>query len=294
MALVINGQRIDDAVVDNEFSQIKAYHENLGNVSCCERDEEFRGYAKNNVVARVLLAQEAGRVIAPTPDAEVDAAVEKLKEEYGGEGWFYSRTGLTPETLHLVRHDLDLDLRVKQMLEQLTSASGEPSEADLRRHYEQHIADFMTAEQVRASHILKNPARAEDRDPAYASLRDLRRQILAGADFESLAREHSDKAAEHIDLGWFKKGEIAPEFEAVAMSMEVGEVSPIFVSPYGFHLVKLTERKPSVPRPFDEARADVERHLREHRKADATRKLVEELKAKATIEEAEEMETVST
>ena len=61
-----------------------------------------------------------------------------------------------------------------------------------------------------------------------------------------------------------RKNELAPEFEAVAFSLEVGEISPVFVSPYGFHLVKLTERKPSVPRPFDEAREEVARHYKEN------------------------------
>src|SRR5436190_19344572 len=115
--------------------------------------------ARQNVVARVLLSQEAGRRIEPSPDAEVDAAVDKLKEEYGGEQWFYSRTGATPETMHLVRHDVDLDLRVRRMVEQICDANGLPDEATLRRYYEEHIDAFKTTEEVRGSHILKHPAR---------------------------------------------------------------------------------------------------------------------------------------
>src|SRR5688572_33494960 len=83
MALAINGERIDDAVLDGEFSGIKAYFESLGNVSCCERNDEFRGYARQNVIARVLLAQEAMRAHPPVPDAEVEEAIAKLKEEHG-------------------------------------------------------------------------------------------------------------------------------------------------------------------------------------------------------------------
>ena len=65
MPLIVNAQVIDDAVLDNEFSGIKAYNESLGNVSCCERDPEFREQAKQNVVGRVLLAQEAARRMLP-------------------------------------------------------------------------------------------------------------------------------------------------------------------------------------------------------------------------------------
>ena len=155
MALVINGQRIDDAVVESEFGSVKAYHESFGNVSCCERDPEFRAMVRDNVAARALLAQEAGRRIDPTPEAELEAAVEKLKEEYGGEGWFFARTGATPETMGLVRRDVDLDLRVRRLLQELGDEGGPPPEAELRRFYEEHLDAFKTAEEVRASHILK-------------------------------------------------------------------------------------------------------------------------------------------
>jgi hypothetical protein len=290
MPLIVNGQRIEDAVIDSEFAGIKAYHENLGNVSCCERDPEFRGMARQNVVARVLLSQEAGRRLEPSPDAEVDAAVEKLKEEYGGEQWFFARTGLTPETMHLVRHDVDLDLRVRRMMERLADEDGVPSDETLSRYYEQHLEAFKTAEEVRASHILKNPPRGEDRQTAYETLREVRRRLLAGADFDDLARQHSDKADEHIDLGYFKKNELAPEFETVAFSMNVGEISPIFVSPYGYHLVKLTDRRPSVPKPFDEIRDEVARHYREWLKQEKARALVKDLESRAAVEEVTETE----
>ena len=151
---------------------IKAYHESLGNVSCCERDPEFRATARDNVVARVLLAQEAGRSVEPTPEPELDAAVEKLKEEYGGEGWFFARTGATPETMHLVRRDVDLDLRVRRLMQELGDDGGPPAEPELRRFYEEHLDAFKTAEEVRASHILKTGrggggAAAEGREQAY-------------------------------------------------------------------------------------------------------------------------------
>src|SRR5690349_21634611 len=68
MGLIINGQRVNDDLLGAEFAGIKSYHERQGNVSCCERDEEFRGYAKQNIIARVLLTQEA-QSTTPEPSA---------------------------------------------------------------------------------------------------------------------------------------------------------------------------------------------------------------------------------
>jgi len=284
MPILINGQRVDDALVDAEFSNIKAYHESLGNVSCCERDPEFRASARQNIVARVLLAQEAARAVEPTPEADVDAALEKLKEDYGGEQWFMARTGVTAETLPLVRRDLDIDLRVRRLVERLTDGEPTPGEDELRRYYQEHQGQFMTDEEVRASHILKGGS-GENRLEGYETLRKVRRELLAGADFDALAKAHSDKAEDSIDLGFFKRNELTPEFESVAFSMEVGEVSPIFTSSYGYHVIKLTERKPSIPRPFEEVRGEVEQRWREDLRGEKTRELVERLRAGATIEE---------
>jgi hypothetical protein len=284
MPILINGQRVDDAVVDAEFSNIKAYHESLGNVSCCERDPEFRATARQNIIARVLLAQEAARAVEPTPEPDVEAALGKLKEDYGGEQWFMARTGVTEETLPLVRRDLDIDLRVRRLVERLTDGEPAPTEEDLRRYYHEHQGSFMTDEEVRASHILKAGS-GEKRLEGYEDLRKVRKELLAGADFEKLAKAHSDKAEDSIDLGFFKRNELTPEFESVAFSMAVGEVSPVFTSSYGYHLIKLTDRKPSVPRPFEEVRGEVEQRWREDFRSEKARQLVDRLKAGAKIEE---------
>jgi parvulin-like peptidyl-prolyl isomerase len=287
MALLINGQRIDDAIVQSEFAEIKSYFERLGNVSCCERDPEFRGYARRNVVARVLLAQEARRVLPASPEAEVDAGVAKLIEQYGGEARFYASTGASPEQMHLVRHDVDTDLRVRRMVEGLCE-DVHPSEAQPFEFYEKNLPSFMTAEEVRASHILKAPKGGEDREAAYAALREARKQLQAGADFETLAKALSDKADDHIDLNFFKRGELAEEFELVAFSMEIGEISPVFVSPFGFHLIKLTDRKVSTAKPFDTVRDEVLKLYLDQERQERTRLLVEELQSKAVIEDVEE------
>ena len=288
MPIVINGQRVDDAVVNAEFANIKAYFESLGNVSCCERDPEFRGYARQNVVARVLLSQEAQRALPPTPAEEVDAALAKLAEEHGGEQRFLAAVGASPDQLDLVRRDLEADLRVRRMVETRCGAdTPEPGEEELRRYYDGHVDAFKTAEEVRASHILKS-ARGEKRHEAYEELRQLRRRLKAGEDFDEIARHHSDKGDEHIDLGFFKRGELAEEFEVVAFSMDVGELSQVFSTPFGYHLITVTARKPATPKPFDEVREQVRELYLAERWQEETRRLVEELQARATIEDVEE------
>jgi parvulin-like peptidyl-prolyl isomerase len=290
--LIINDQKIDDSILESEFNEIKTYFERLGNVSCCERDPEFRGYARDNIIARALLAQESRKRMSVTPDEEVDAAVAKLIAQYGGEVQFYAATGASPTHMNLVRHDVEADLRVKRMMDTLCADLAVTDE-ELHEFYEKNIANYMTMEEVRASHILKAPKRGEERAGAYEDLRKARALLLKGADFDEIAKKHSDKADEHIDLNFFKRGELTEEFELVAFSMNIGEISPVFASTFGFHLIKVTDRKPSVAKPFDTVRDEVRQQYIEGTRQERARKLVEELKATAKIEDLTEEEPVS-
>jgi parvulin-like peptidyl-prolyl isomerase len=284
MTLTINGEAIDPAVLDSEFAGIKSYFESLGNVSCCERDGEFRGYAKQNVVSRVLLVQEAKRRLEPIPQDEVDTAFQNLIAEHGGEMQFYAGIGAGPDQADLIKRDMELNLRVQKMVREVCPVD-EPSDAELAEYYNQNLARYMTEEQAKASHILKAPKRGEDRRGAYEQLRRVRRELIGGADFDALAKEHSDKRDEQIDLGWFKRGELPEEFELVAFSMNVGEVSPVFGSPFGYHVLKCTGLDPAVPRPFEEVRDAARATLMEDRRNEKMRELVKQLQESAKIED---------
>lgn len=120
----------------------------------------------------------------------------------------------------------------------------------------------------RARHIL---LREEgDNDRPRRQLDELRRRIHDGASFEQLARRHSDDgntAADGGDLGWFGPGEMAPAFQEVVETLEPGQVSEPFRTPYGWHIVELLEER---------ERTDVERRRRAQARQTLYRQRVEE------------------
>jgi hypothetical protein len=287
MPLIINGRPIDDAVLDAEFGQIKAYAERTSNVSCCERDPEFRAEARENVIGRVLLTEEAMRAVEPPAEAEVEAALERLKADHGGEPQFYANMGIAPEQVELVKQDIAVSLRVNKLMERLVAADAEPTAAELRAYYEANLAAFTTPEQRRASHISKGVSRMASREGMLDEFRDVRERLMDGADFEELAKAHSDRGADLVDLGYFRRGDLPEEVELVAFTMRVGEISPVFSSSVGVHIVKLTDVKPAAPRPFEEVREEARRGVVEQRKRDRAQELVKRLRGTAVIEEVE-------
>jgi parvulin-like peptidyl-prolyl isomerase len=122
-----------------------------------------------------------------------------------------------------------------------------PDDAAVRAYYDSHQDEFRAGERA-VLQMVKFPksATAEDTSLVRADLEDVRKMLVEkGESFEELARTWSeDPSAERGgDLGFFGKGDMVPEFEAVAFSLPVGQISPVFASPFGFHIVRVEERK---------------------------------------------------
>ncbi len=287
MALIINGEHIDDEIIEAEFRQIKGHYERTLQIACCERDPEFRGMAKDNLISRAILGQESRRRFPEVDEADVTARLTKLIDDAGGETQFYMNLGMAVKDEALIRDNVAGGVRLDKTLQEIYAPEPVPTEAELRACYEANLKYYMTEEEIKASHITKSLQGAKSRQEVYQAMRDVRSQLLAGADFAKVAEEHRADEQQQIDLGWFKRGEFMEEFETIAFSMGEGEISPVFNTQLGFHVCTVTGRKPSVARPFDEAKEDVKiRFLEEHRDKKFNA-FLEELKATAKIEDTD-------
>lgn len=287
MALIINGEQIDDEIIEAEFRQIKGHFERTLQVACCERDPEFRGMAKDNLVSRALLGQESRRRFPEVPEEDINARLTKLIEEAGGETQFYMNIGVPVKDAALVRDNVAGGVRLDKTLNDIYAPEPEPTEADLRACYEANLKLYMSAEEIRASHITKSLQGATSRQDVYNTMRDLRSQLLAGADFVKLAEEHRADEQQQIDLGWFKRGEFMEEFETIAFSMGEGEISPVFTTQLGYHICTLTGRRPSVAIPLEEVKDAVKDRFMEEHRDKKFNAFLEELKAAAKIEDTD-------
>ena len=283
MPLIINGETVPDDLLEQEFEGIKAHYERMGAMSCCGRDEEFRGYARENLSARVLINQEAERRFPDIADDEVDEAFERLVASEGGRAAFFAHAGLTESDEPMVRQEVAAGLRVDRLMTELWGPEAAPDEAAELAFYEAHLDDYLSTEDVRAIHLFKHVEKVEDRGPLYDVLRSLRRQARAGGDFAALAAEHTDKEDRQVDLGFFRRGEFMEEFDLIVFSLEEGEVGPVFASHWGFHLVQLVERRPACPHPFAAVQEDVRARLLTEHRSRATREVVDRLKAAGEV-----------
>ena len=288
MGFIINGETVEHEIVEEEFEAIKQHYQNLGEVVCCDRDEEFMGYAKDNVVNRSLLLQASLKKFGDPGDADIDATIAKLKEEHGGEEKFYENTGYEPTDEFKIRRKVATTISVDNMVEEAVGDEPDPTEDELRAFYDEHIDRYMSAEEVGAGHIFREPKSQEDGELCFADLRAARKRLQAGEDFETVAREISDKKEDdEILLDYFKRGELMHEIEILTFSMDDDEVSPVIATHFGFHLLKKTGTKKPAPMPFEELHDQIAETFVTERREGRINACIAALKEAAEIEETQ-------
>ena len=146
------------------------------------------------------------------------------------------------------------------------AASVQPSDADLQQFYNANIKRFQTPEQVRASHILiAAPKGASDaeRKAAQQKAEAILAEVKAHPDqFAQIAQRESQdpgSAAKGGDLGYFGRGMIAggEAFDNAVFALKKDEISNVIQSDFGYHIVKLTDVKPAVTKPFDQVKPTI-------------------------------------
>ena len=172
------------------------------------------------------------------------------------------------------------DLVVMEFLDQEFGESVSATEEEARNFYLQNKDNFKRGEEeVRASHILlKSKTKA---DSVYQELKK-------GADFTKLAQQISEDsltASQGGDLGFFSRSEMAPFIAEVAFKLKIGEVSAPIKSDYGYHILKVTDKKEKGSlRDFNLIKDQILDYLSNEKRAQKVRELVEQLKALAKIE----------
>lgn len=143
------------------------------------------------------------------------------------------------------------------------------SDADVKSYYEQNASRYSSKEERRASHILINAptkAPAAERDAAKAKAEGLLAQLRkAPASFAELAKKNSQdpgSAPQGGDLSYFQRGAMVKPFEDAAFSLKKGEVSELVETEFGYHIIQVTDIKPSVARPLDQVKPEIVAELK--------------------------------
>jgi len=204
---------------------------------------------------------------------------KKKLEEYG-------------QSFDNVKEDMRKGLARNQFMEAQWAGKINVTEEDAQKYYQENTKQFETPEQVRASHILIKPKFTDpNADPneakaiARTKTEDLLKQLKDGADFAELAKTHSNcpSAPKGGDLGLFPRGQTTPAFENTAFELEIGQISEIVETEYGYHIIKVTEHKDASTTSFEQAKDDIIKQLTQTKQSEIAEEYIESLRADANI-----------
>ena len=210
-------------------------------VSDADLEREYKARNEKAKLQVVALTADKFRDKVTVNDADVASYYEAHKAEY--------RKGEQRKVRYLL---LDRDL----MRSRITV-----SPQDVEAYYNANLQQFQTPEQVRASHILLKTDGGKDEAAVRKQAEDILKQAKApGADFAALAKKYSEDEGSKAtggDLDYFSKGRMVPEFESAAFSMQPGQIGDLVKSQFGFHIIKVVDKKPATTRTLDEVRAQI-------------------------------------
>ena len=212
-------------------------------ISDTELEQEYRRRNDKVKLAVVSLTADKFRSDVTASDAEVTSYFDAHTADFK-----------IPEKRKIRYLLIDLDA---------TRAKIVVPAADIERAYNTSIEQYSTPEQVRASHIL---LKTEGKDDAAvkAKAEDVLKQAKGGADFADLAKKYSEdeqSAKNGGDLDYFGKGRMVPEFDQAVFTMEPGQISDLVKTQYGYHVIKVVDKKPATTKSLADVRQQINDQL---------------------------------
>jgi parvulin-like peptidyl-prolyl isomerase len=291
MTICVNGQAVPDEAVEYELARlIRFYSEHMSQDQIRKQMDALRQKAREQAVGARLLMAEAARLDLPVTDAEVDDSLNEMVERAGGPEAFsalLTRQGLSRDG---VRQSIRQGKRLDKLIARIAQGVADPTEAELKAHYDAHRDEYMRPERAQARHILIKPESdtAQDRSKALETIETIRKRVVAGSDFSEEAATHSSCPSGRRtggSLGWFSRGMMVPEFDEAVFSMAVGDLSGIVETTFGYHLIDKTGQEDAAPADYEDIREKVREFLRHTARGEAIAAYVADLKGNAVIEE---------
>jgi parvulin-like peptidyl-prolyl isomerase len=283
MALRINGELITDEALREEERVIRPrLLEELAGETPLSVEAKVKQRAKENLIERAVLRQEALKDTEPIPQEVLDQVVAQIREQSPGESGC-----VFPSGDDQLRRELETRYRVEKLLGKVTAKVSPPKNKEISDHFVKNRKLYESPEMIHAGHIVKNVDENTDEAAAQAAIEEASKELSQGANFEELADRLSDCPGRGGDLGYFPRGQMVDAFEAVVFEMQPGQISPIFRTEFGFHIAKVYARKPAGLRDLSEVKEQIGSQMHEQKKQKTVEQFLDRLMSSAQVEEVE-------
>lgn len=287
---VVEGEKISRADLQEAFNNALAA--SGINPDDIEPAQKMAGYREilDELIVDKLVSRKASSV--EIKDADLEAEVGRVKGQFPSEEVFKAEMQKAGETDSSFRETVKRMMQQQKWMEEQVGDKASVADADAKKFYDENKKEFEHPELVRASHILiRLPEDADEKTVAEkkkAAETALERVGAKKEDFAAVAKEVSEEPGAKEsggDLNFFPKERMVPEFANAAFGMDKGEISKEPVrTKFGWHVIKVTDRKPAGTMPFDEVKQQVTSYLQGSKRRDAVRSVIDGLRSDAKVE----------
>jgi parvulin-like peptidyl-prolyl isomerase len=286
----VNDRIITSEAVEQEIKNLTAlYGKNLPPEQWQELQSNIRNQAIETLINKQVLFLEADRKkIRPSSD-EINDELSRIISRFPSPETFYQQLTQKGISEKQILKDIEQQLKINLLLKEPLAGVPAVTDEEMIEFYHKNSENFRAQEQVRARHILlkvDSEASSEIKKQKRRKLADLRSRIADGADFIEMAAKHSEcpSSGKGGDLGFFERGQMVKPFDKVAFRLKVGELSKIVETRFGYHLIKIVERKEARALPFEDVREKISIYLKSKKEQLAFNTYLNKLRQSAGIE----------
>ncbi len=293
MIASVNGNQItQEELQDAVQNMLASYQGQVPPEQMQQLQPMIQKQALENLINQKLLIQQAEKDGITAEDKQVEERINELISRFPNKEAFLQQIQAAGFTEELMRKEMNQNLVIETMINKKTGGIPDATTEEVEVFYNENPEDFKVPERVQASHILftTEPTDSDDvKAQKRLKLASLKGEIEKGADFAQVATENSDCPSKEQggSLGAVEKGKMVKEFEDVAFSAKIGEVSDIVETQFGYHLIKVTDRQSAGTLELAEVRDKVQEFLTRQKKETVISDFIQGLRQDASIEYAE-------
>jgi peptidyl-prolyl cis-trans isomerase C len=290
VAATVNGYEIKESKLQKALeSNLKAKGTNVGSIRDPKRYKQLREEVLDVLIGQKLLwlsAKKDGLLIS---DEKVNKLYASYQGQYAGESDFLEKMKLEGYTEKSYRQELRQQLSAKKWLHKNVISKLKVNNDEIRDFYNKNEHRFKIPEQVHALHILikiDKKSSNKDKKKAKKLLLSIKKKLKAGENFAALAKKHSEgpSAPKGGDLGFFSAGQMVKPFEVAAFKLKAGKVSDVVETQFGYHIIKMVEKKLASKVEQKDVAKRISQHLMKIKSEAALKETISKLMLKAKIE----------
>lgn len=253
--------------------------------------KELKEKIIEQMIDEKILIQEGKKKKIKVNDKEIQDGIAEIKKRFATEEEYNQELAKQGLSVEKFKEQVKEQLMVIKLIDQEVKAQVvSPMDSEIEDFYKQNEAEMVEPEQVRVRHILIKVGENTNKEEALKRIKEILKEAKKGkTSFAELAKKYSEdtSAPKGGDVGFFIRGQMVRKFEEAAFALQVGEISDVVETEYGYHIIQCIEKKAGEKKSLDEIREYLRNFIFQKRMEERYEKWLRGLRDKASITKIE-------